>query len=44
VTKDGQVIAMTDIGYQPEGLPTGINLFIPAGDALDFLGLKPAAP
>lgn len=38
----GRVIAITDLGYQPEGLPTGINLFIPIGDALDFLNLKPA--
>jgi S1-C subfamily serine protease len=36
----GRVIAITDLGYQPEGIPTGINLFIPIGDALDFLNLK----
>lgn len=38
----GQVIGITDLGYQPDGVPTGINLFIPIGDALDFLNLKPA--
>lgn len=36
----GQVIGVTDLGYQPDGVPTGINLFIPIGDALDFLSLK----
>lgn len=38
----GRVIAITDLGYQPDGVPTGINLFIPIGDALDFLNLKQA--
>jgi S1-C subfamily serine protease len=44
VTKEGDVVAVTDLGFQPDGLPTGINLFIPAGDVLDFMGLKAATP
>jgi S1-C subfamily serine protease len=38
--ESGRVIAITDLGIQPQGIPTGINLFIPIGDALDFLNLK----
>jgi len=44
VTKEGDVVAVTDLGFQPEGVPSGINLFIPAGDVLDFMGLKAATP
>jgi S1-C subfamily serine protease len=40
VTKDGDVLGLTVAGLRPEGAPTGINLFIPVGDALDFLALK----
>ncbi|HZZ36624.1 MAG TPA: trypsin-like peptidase domain-containing protein, partial [Caulobacteraceae bacterium] len=37
VDEHGAVIALTDIGWQPDGVPIGINLFTPVGDALDFL-------
>lgn len=37
----GAVIGITVLAYRPDDLPTGINLFIPIGDALDFLNLKP---
>jgi len=36
----GGVIAITVIGVREDAAPTGINLFIPIGDALDFLNLK----
>ncbi len=36
----GEVIGMTDLGMQQGGGPTGVNLFTPARDALDFLGVK----
>lgn len=39
----GAVVGITVLAYRPDDLPTGINLFIPIGDALDFLNLKPAA-
>lgn len=39
----GAVIGITVLAYRPDDLPTGINLFIPIGDALDFLNLKPGA-
>ncbi len=39
----GAVIGITVLAYRPDDLPTGINLFIPVGDALDFLNLKPGA-
>ncbi len=38
----GQVIGITDWGYRPDDVPENINFFIPIGDALDFLNLKPA--
>jgi serine protease Do len=38
----GLVIGLTDLGYRPDGVPENINFFIPIGDALDFLNLKPA--
>lgn len=38
----GAVIGITVLAYRPDDLPTGINLFIPIGDALDFLNLRPA--
>jgi serine protease Do len=34
------VIGITDLGFEPDGKPANINLFIPIGDALDFLNLK----
>jgi len=37
----GAVVAITVSAYRPDGVPTGINLFIPIRDALDFLNLKP---
>jgi len=38
----GLVIGLTDLGYRPDGIPENINFFIPIGDALEFLNLKPA--
>jgi len=35
----GSVIGLTDLGIEKDG-PTGINLFIPIGDAMDFLSLE----
>lgn len=37
----GSLIGLTDIGVQNAGQPAGLNLFIPIGDALDFLSLEP---
>jgi S1-C subfamily serine protease len=37
----GEVVATTESGYRVAGAPTDINLFIPLGDALDFLGAQP---
>jgi S1-C subfamily serine protease len=36
----GKVIGITVAGYEVEGAPSGINLFIPVRDALDFLALR----
>ena len=36
------VVGITDLGFEPDGKPANINLFIPIGDALDFLNLKVA--
>jgi S1-C subfamily serine protease len=35
----GAVIGLTDLGIQNDG-PAGLNLFIPIGDAMDFLSLE----
>ena len=35
----GAVIGITDLGIQNDG-PAGLNLFIPIGDAMDFLSLE----
>ena len=35
----GSVIGLTDLGVQNDG-PAGLNLFIPIGDAMDFLALE----
>ena len=35
-----RVVGMTEAGIQPNGAPSGINLFIPVRDALDFLVIK----
>jgi serine protease Do len=35
----GSVIGLTDLGIQNDG-PAGLNLFIPIGDAMDFLSLE----
>jgi serine protease Do len=44
VDDKGAVVGMTVLTYRRgEDIPTGINFFIPIGDALDFLNLK-AAP
>ncbi len=37
----GEVVGMTESGYRVAGAPSGINLFIPIGDALDFLNATP---
>ena len=39
--EQGRVVGLTVLSYRPEGGPTGLNLFIPIGDAIDFLGLNP---
>ena len=36
------VVGITDLSFEPDGKPANINLFIPIGDALDFLNLKTA--
>lgn len=41
--ENGGVVGITVIGVREGDAPTGINLFIPIGDALDFLNLKTAA-
>jgi S1-C subfamily serine protease len=38
----GRVIGITVIKIAPDDGQRGLNLFIPIGDALDFLALKPA--
>ncbi len=35
----GAVVGVTDLGIQNDG-PAGLNLFIPIGDAMDFLSLE----
>ena len=40
----GRVIGLTVSGQAPNGDPIGLNFFIPIGDALDFLALKPPSP
>ncbi|HEY1751728.1 MAG TPA: trypsin-like peptidase domain-containing protein [Caulobacteraceae bacterium] len=37
----GEAVGLTESGYQGAGAPTGINLFVPIGDALDFLNAQP---
>jgi len=44
IDKNGRVVAICVLGIRDEGLPTGINLFIPIRDALDFLSLEAAIP
>jgi serine protease Do len=39
----GAVVGITDWGHREDGEPANLNFFIPIGDALDFLNLKPAA-
>jgi len=39
VDEKGSVIGITDLGIQNDG-PAGLNLFIPIGDAMDFLSLE----
>jgi hypothetical protein len=40
----GAVVAIADQVYRPVGrdIPTGISYFVPIGDALDFLAIRPA--
>lgn len=40
----GQVIGMTDWGRTQNGVPVGVNLFIPIDDALRTLNLTPPSP
>lgn len=35
----GRVIGLTVMGFRPAGMPSGVNLFVPARDAIDFLSL-----
>ena len=35
----GRVIGLTVMGFRPAGMPSGVNLFVPAKDAIDFLAL-----
>ena len=35
-----RVVGLTVAGYEPNGAPVGINLFIPIRDAIDFLALS----
>lgn len=42
--EDGQVIAITDWGYAPDGVSHNLNFFIPIDDALRILALTPVAP
>jgi S1-C subfamily serine protease len=37
----GAAVGMTEAGYRIGGAPANINLFIPIGDALDFLSAQP---
>lgn len=39
--ESGAIIGLTDWGFQPEG-DNSHNFFVPVGDALDFLAIKPA--
>ena len=36
----GRVIGLTVLGFRPAGIPSGVNLFVPARDAIDFLSLS----
>lgn len=36
----GRVVGLAVLALQPNGAPTGVNLFIPIRDALDFLSLS----
>jgi S1-C subfamily serine protease len=40
----GAVVGFTDWGIMPDGpdTPVGLNFFVPIGDALDFLAIRPA--
>lgn len=40
IDKTGAVIAITVAAYQPDAIPTGINLFIPIADALAALNIR----
>jgi S1-C subfamily serine protease len=44
VDEKGLVIGLTDIGLRPEGVPAGLNFFIPIKEALEFLALDLSAP
>jgi S1-C subfamily serine protease len=37
----GQVVGITAWGFKPDDISHNLNFFIPIGDALDFLALKP---
>lgn len=38
--EESQIIGLTVAGYEPNGAPAGLNLFIPIRDAMDFLALS----
>jgi S1-C subfamily serine protease len=43
VDEKGQVVAITDWGYSPDGVSHNLNFFIPIDEALRALALKPGA-
>ncbi|MES2721677.1 MAG: trypsin-like peptidase domain-containing protein [Pseudomonadota bacterium] len=42
LNEKGAVVGITDWGHREDGEPATLNFFIPIGDALDFLNLRPA--
>lgn len=42
LNQKGAVVGLADWIYRPDGQNENLNFFIPVGDALDFLALKPA--
>lgn len=41
--KNANVVGLTESGQEINGVPAGLNLFIPLRDPLEFLALKPTA-
>ena len=38
--ESGSLLGITEGGFQNEGQSAGLNIFIPIGDAMDFLSLE----